>query len=168
MENYNEARLRFRIMTQSDMFLIEKWYGMTDQFGYATGFKSFSYLQQKLLLPMEVHRFTLMINLGDTTIGFVFGEIKYIEKKTVLWIHILIIEPAFQHKGFGTCAVNKLLNFIRLRHGPFTCIVAVSNNNKQGLSFWENTGFLRSTGMEKSLHQIGSSQVAILKREINE
>jgi RimJ/RimL family protein N-acetyltransferase len=97
-------------------------------------------------------------------IGFVYGYLKDIDKNAVLWISILIIEPAFQNRGFGTNAINKLLNLIQLEYGAVTCIVAVSYKNVQGLSFWEKVGFSHDPELEQSLHQFGTSQVAIMKR----
>ncbi len=156
----------FREPDEKDMTILEKWYGMTDCFGYATGFKNFSDIIQKLKMPVKSSSLSFMIYNRNTEdpIGFIYGSIKDIEKNSVLWISILIIEPAFQNRGFGTNAINKLLNIIQLEYGTVTCIAAVSYKNGQGLSFWEKVGFSHDPELEQSLHQFGTSQVAIMKR----
>lgn len=161
-------RLGFRTLAQKDLVLLERWYGMTDSFGYATGFKNFTEIRQILLEPIKPNRFISMLDIGEDkrTIGFIYGEIKIIETKSVLWIYTLIIEPSIQHKGVGTCAINKFLQFIKIKYGPLTCFVSVLDKNTQGLSFWENAGFSHSSVMEEPLNQIKSSRVAILKRNI--
>lgn len=159
--------LVFKEPLQEDMDILERWYGMTDCFGYATGFKDFSDIRQRLQ-NAEPDRLIYMIhNLKQKEpIGFVFGQIKNIERETVLWISILIIEPSSQHKGLGTHAINKLLNHAKQKYGARSCFVAVSYKNKQGLSFWEKAGFFHSPWLEQSLHQFGTPEVAILKRTI--
>lgn len=156
----------FREPDEKDMAIIEKWYGMPDYFGYATGFKNFSDIIQKLKISVESSTLSFMIydRNNKDPIGFVYGYLKDIDKNAVLWISILIIEPAFQNRGFGTNAINKLLNLIQLEYGAVTCIVAVSYKNVQGLSFWEKVGFSHDPELEQSLHQFGTSQVAIMKR----
>lgn len=164
----NDYEPGFRGLTQNDLPLLEKWYGMTDDFGYATGFKGFSDIRLRLMEPNKSNRLASMISIGpdNRTIGFVYGEMKTVEMKNVFWIHILIIEPAYQSRGYGTRAVNKLLQYVHKHYGPITCIAAVSRKNVQGLSFWEKAGFSHSIGLEESLHQFGPSDVAILKKVI--
>lgn len=162
----NGFKLRFRRIFPEDIAILEKWYGMTNYFGYATGFKRFSEINQIFDSNMQ-NKLVLMIETGEDkkTIGFIYGELKF-EAKVILWINILIIEPAYQHKGLGTCAVNKLLNFAKIQYGPFDCYVSVSDKNIQGLSFWQKVGFSHSDRMETSLNQNRSSHVAILERKI--
>lgn len=158
----------FRGLVQKDIALLEKWYGMKDQFGYATGFKNFLEIKQKLLEPIKPDALISMIDIAEDnkTIGFIYGEFKKTGSKTILWIHILIVEPAYQRRGLGTSAVNKLLQDVKLYHRPLTCIAAVSEKNIPGLSFWSKVGFTRSESMEESLYQLGTSNVAIFQKAI--
>ncbi|HBR01909.1 MAG TPA: hypothetical protein DD738_04800 [Ruminiclostridium sp.] len=169
MEIHKKYGLEFRKIAPSDAMLLERWYSMTDYFGYATGFKKFSEINQVLWNPQKQNKLVLMIDTGEDrkTIGFIYGEYKCVETQPVLWIHILIIEPAFQHKGYGTYAVQKLLHSTRIQYGPMTCFAAVSYKNQQGLSFWKKVGFTHSFDLEECLIQKGSSPVAVLKRKIN-
>ncbi len=158
----------FRGPMQKDIVLLEKWYGMKDQFGYATGFKNFSEINQKLLEPIKPDTLITMIDIAEDnkTIGFIYGEFKKTEPKTILWIHILMVEPAYQRRGLGTSAINKLLKDIELYHRPLACIAAVSEKNIPGLAFWSKVGFSRSESMEESLYQRGTSNVAIFQKVI--
>lgn len=153
---------------ENDMAILGKWYGMQDCFGYATGFRKFSDIVHKIKEPVEPSTLSFMIynEKTKTPIGFIYGYIRDANKNAVLWISILIIDPAYQNRGFGTNALNKLLEYIQLEHGTFTCIVAVSHKNRQGLSFWEKVGFSCVPELEQSLHQFGKSQVAIMKKTI--
>lgn len=159
--------LAFKEPTQEDMAILEKWYGMTDCFGYATGFRDFSDIRQRLQNTGTENLIFMIHNLKQKMpVGFIYSHIKNIERETVLWISILIIDPSYQNKGLGTLAINKLLNHAQLKYGARACFVAVSYKNKQGLSFWKKSGFSHSPGLEQSLHQFGTSQVAILNRTI--
>ena len=62
----------FREPDEKDMAIIEKWYGMPDYFGYATGFKNFSDIIQKLKISVESSTLSFMIydrNNKDPKIG---------------------------------------------------------------------------------------------------
>ena len=160
--------INFRDITQKDFKLLEKWYGLTQYFGYATGFKDFSEILGIVLQPDRPDRIIRLIDMerDGKAIGFIYAEVKIREPKPILWIYILIIEPDFQKKGFGTRAVNKLLNSVKSQYGSLICIAAVSDKNRKGLSFWQKAGFMRSSDMEKYLGHIGSPHVAILFKEI--
>ncbi len=156
----------FKVPAKKDMEILEKWYGMHDCFGYATGFKNFSDIISKFKEPIDPSMLCFMIynKKNKAPIGFIYGYIKDTSKNAVLWISIFIIDPAYQNMGYGTHALNRLLNFAQREYGIAACIVAVSYNNKQGLSFWEKVGFSHDPELEQSLHHFGTSQVAIMKK----
>ncbi len=153
--------LFFRELKQKDIALLEKWYKMTDCFGYATGFKSFSAIK-KILKNDISDKFAWMIEAEEETIGFIFAEIFNLENKPVLWIYILIIEHNHQHRGYGSSAVKKLINEVKLKYGSMTCIASVSEKNEQGLSFWKKVGFRRSPALERALSH--KKNVAIFQK----
>ncbi|MGI6122782.1 MAG: GNAT family N-acetyltransferase [Acetivibrionales bacterium] len=156
----------FKELEKKDMEILERWYGMSDCFGYATGFKNFSDIRKKLKQPIIPSSLSFMIYNGliEKPIGFIYGYIKNLDMTVVLWINIFIIDPAFQNRGFGTNAINKLLDMVHEEYGAITCIVSVSQRNEKGLSFWRKVGFSHDPDLEQSLHQFGTSQVAIMKR----
>lgn len=158
----------FREPVENDMEILSKWYGMHDCFGYATGCKDFSEIIQKLRVPVEPYTLSFMVYNKKTKvpIGFIYGYIKGDKKNAVLWISIFIIDPDYQNRGFGTQTLNKLLKFVQSEYGTFTCIVAVAHKNDRGLSFWAKAGFSHDPELEQSLHQFGTSQVAIMKKII--
>lgn len=164
----NKEWINLRRFNQVDLKIIEKWYSMKNHLSYATGNKSFSEINEMLFDPNRKNKLILMIETDNDkkTIGFIFGEFKNIQNTFVLWINIFIIDPVFQNLGLGTCAINKLLNFIKAHNGSMSCFVAVSGENPRGLSFWEKNGFTHSSDLEECLNQNGSSCVAILKKEI--
>lgn len=155
----------FRVIDPEDSALLEKWYAMTDQFGYATGFKSFSEVRQSLMPSINQYSVASMILIPgrNEAAGFVFAELKNLDRITVLWIHIIIIDPEFQGKGLGTCVVNRLLNYAKSQ-GAAASVVSVSEHNKRGIHFWEKLGFGHSAILEESLNTIGQTGVAIMKR----
>lgn len=167
MDINEDIFLAFREPADEDMATIERWYGMTGCFGYATGFRDFSVIRKRLDND-EPDSLAFMIHdiKRRTPVGFIFGQVKKNNSETILWVNILIIEPSCQKKGFGTLAVNRLLDYAKARYGVRTCLVAVSYMNRQGLSFWEKSGFSNSPELERSLRQIGTTQVAILRKTI--
>jgi RimJ/RimL family protein N-acetyltransferase len=159
-----------KVPEEKDMEILEKWYGMHDYFGHATGFKNFSDISSKFKEPVDPSILSFMIYNIKTgiPIGFIYGYLKDASRNSVLWISIFIIDPAFQNKGYGTHALNKLLDLAKREYGIAACIVAVSYKNKQGLSFWEKVGFSHDPELEQSLHHFGTSQAAIMKRIIKQ
>lgn len=167
----NDKRLKFRGLSAYDLAILEKWYSNTDCFGYATGFKSFTDIRQRILEPLKSDVIVLMIEISEMEenskpIGFIYGEIKQIDAKKVLWIYTIIIEPYYQQKGYGTLAINRLLQWSHIKIHTNSCFVTVSEQNWRGLSFFEKAGFVRSSELEDTLNQRGTSGVAILKRNM--
>lgn len=163
MKEIDLSEIRFRAVQPPDMALLEKWYSMTDQLGYATGFKSLTEVKEKILTyPMM----SMMIVLGhDQAAGFVCCELRSLDGGDVAWIHIIIIDPAFQNRGIGTWVVRKLLKSFASR-GTSAVMASVSRHNTRGLRFWESLGFMPSTAMEKTLSNSGTSDVAIMKKNL--
>jgi len=157
--------LSFREITEKEIAIIEKWYGMTDCFGYATGFRDFSEVRQRLIDGSSPDRTSSVITYEGKTIGFVSAEIIKTANKPLLWIYVLMIEPDYQNRGYGTWAVNRLADIVKSRYDSLTCVAPVSLKNKKGLCFWESLGFRRSYDLEKTLEP--DRQVAIYVRDIS-
>jgi GNAT superfamily N-acetyltransferase len=161
------CEIEYRSVTQTDCALLEKWYGMTAQFGYATGFKSFGEIRERIERASFPPAIASMIGIPgrDEAVGFVYAELISLDRAAVLWIHILIIDPACQGRGLGARAVNRLLDYARSQ-GATASVVSVSEMNTRGLRFWEKQGFVRSAALEKSLEELGQTGVAIMKRTL--
>jgi len=109
---------------------------------------------------------SMMIILGDDqAVGFICCELRILDERKVVWIHIIIVDPVFQNRGIGTWAVRRLLNNFESR-GASVAMASVSEENKCGLRFWESLGFERFPTMEKALNNSGTSGVAIMKRNL--
>ena len=125
----SNIEIELRVPEMKDMAILEKWYGMHDSLGYATGFKKFSDVIQKFREPVDPSMLSFMIyNINidiDAPIGFINGYLRNVNKHSVLWISVFIIDPDYQNMGYGTYALYKLLNFVRSEYGTVACIAAV-------------------------------------------
>jgi len=162
----NDIDIGLRRPEMKDMAILEKWYGMQDHLGFATGFKKFSDVMQKFKEPVDPSMLNFMIYNIKTKIpvGFINGYLRDVNRHSVLWISIFIIDPDYQNMGYGTHALYKLLDFVQSKYGTVACIAAVSTENKRGLSFWEKAGFSHDPELEQSLHLLGTSEAAIMKK----
>lgn len=163
-------RILFRALEPKDTAVLEKWYRMTDQLGYATGFKSFDEVKERIKNNSGHSSVISMILLEnrEEPVGFVYGELKMLNQANVLWIYLIIIDPAWQMQGIGTRAVNKLLRFAANHFNVSLCLITVAEKNSQGMRFWEKLGFLRSLPLEESLNTFGPAGIAIMKKSIKE
>lgn len=168
MQRNRYYEIALRKVIPPDSAILEKWYGMTEEFGYATGFKSFEDIRNRIECPSSPYEISSMVMLSgrEKAVGFILGELKNLDRNKVFWIHIIIVDPDFQSCGLGTCVVNKILNYARHRYGASASLVSVSEKNKQGLSFFEKLGFIRCRSLENSLSTFGTTGVAIMKRMI--
>jgi len=162
----SDIDIELRVPVIRDMAILEKWYGMQDCLGHATGFKKFSDVMQKFKEPVDPSMLNFMIYNIKTKIpvGFINGYLRDVNRHSVLWISIFIIDPDYQNMRYGTHALYKLLDFVQSKYGTVACIAAVSTENKRGLSFWEKAGFSHDPELEQSLHLLGASEAAIMKK----
>ncbi len=156
-------KISFRNVGPRDMACLEKWYSMTDELGYATGFKNLGEVRERITSQPMI---SMMITVGDDqAVGFICCEPRSLDGNKIVWIHIIMVDPAWQNRGIGTRAVSKLLDCFETR-GYADVIASVSEQNKRGLRFWERIGFIRSPAMEKMLDESGTSGVAIMRRSL--
>lgn len=132
-------------ITPLDLNYIYKWYNNED-FKYATGVGKEMTIQQLLRKYIEVKRSEEHFWLGifnsftNEMIGFIKGQIKN-GAKTTAWINSLIIDKALQNRGYGTKAVNLLINFAKKKSNLSKVYITVYNGNERGYKFWESLGF---------------------------
>ena len=72
----------------------------------------------------------------DRAVGLICYETRNLGGKKVVWVHIIIVDPAWQSRGIGTRAVARLLDFFEAR-GYSDVMASVSCQNKRYLRFWE-------------------------------
>lgn len=132
-------------ITPLELNRIYKWYNNED-FKYATGIGREMTIQQLFLKFIEVKESEEHFWLGifksstDEMIGFIKGQIKHGANVTV-WINLLIIDKALQNRGYGTKAVNLLINFVKKKSNLSKVYITVYNGNTRGYKFWESLGF---------------------------
>lgn len=158
----------FSRVKPTDSIILEKWYGMTDYFGYATGYKSFEEIRKRLEDCENSRDLAAMVSLTgrEKAVGFILCEMKDLHHTKVLWINIIIVDPEFQGCGLGTCVVNKMVQYAGVKCGATVAMASVSEKNRQGLSFFQKLGFTRCNSLEQSLSTFGPAGVAIMKRLI--
>ena len=106
-------QISLRNVKPQDMQFLDKWYSMGDELGYATGFKSFREVRERIMsYPMV----SMIIALADDrAVGLICYETRNLGGKKVVWVHIIIVDPAWQSRGIGTRAVARLLDFFEAR-----------------------------------------------------
>lgn len=84
----------------------------------------------------------LMLEDGaGTPVGFVSAEERNTSAGKVLWIRVLLIDPARRHHGYGGAAVSKLISICQGRSPVRRVLLAVDADNESGLAFWQTLGF---------------------------
>lgn len=165
----NGVDIGLRALKPDDLGTLQAWYSMTDKLGHATGSKSFSEIARDVISPSEPNSFSFMIceKKSNLSIGFTYAHFYDISGKTVFWIKVLLIDPRYQSKGYGTEAVNRLISYAKMKNkAPLSCFVSVSSDNRDGKAFWEKMGFYVDNELDKLLHREGNSGISIYKKLI--
>ncbi|HHV98863.1 MAG TPA: GNAT family N-acetyltransferase [Clostridiaceae bacterium] len=122
-----------------------RWYNNTDDYKYATGIDhgvSLEYIvhSYKKSVACE-HEFFAGIYLknGCEMMGMLKGNLKK-ENKTV-WISQFLIDKIYQRKGYGSQAIEGVLDYFALNAGISYAYVAVAEKNMAGKCFWKKRGF---------------------------
>ena len=103
----------------------------------------------------------IFISSTGEMIGFLKGQIKYCSKVSV-WINTLIIDKAFQNKGYGTKAVDLLIDFVKKKSDVSRFYIAVSESNAKGYKFWKSLGFKDYANIEDCMKLEGETTNAII------
>ncbi len=70
--------------------------------------------------------------------------------KTV-WLRQLLILPLHRRKGIGRKAAELVFSYLKRSYGVMDIFLSVLDENKIGLSFWEELGFCEKTIIKKEL-----------------
>jgi len=162
-EGFSMDEVSFRNVETDDIALLEYWYSMTDRLGYATGFRNFADVKDRLLSGPVISRM-IVIN-GSQPVGFLCFELRSLDRVKAAYIHIMMIDPLFQNRGIGTQAAEKLLKFLA-SHGASAVLLSVHRQNKRGLKFWESLGFRQLPAMEKMTAFSGTNEATILQKSL--
>ncbi len=96
----------------------------------------------------------MLVDGAGIAAGFLSAEERNTALGKVLWIRVLLIDPARRRLGYGGMAVSKLISLCQGKVPVRRVLLAVDANNESGLAFWQALGFtelrrVRSTNPEK-------------------
>lgn len=157
-------------ITPVNLQCLLRWYN-DDAFKYATGIEETVTLHQMEVLYNKIQQsnehFLIGIFIAATgeMIGVLRGQIKF-SKEAAVWINTLIIDQAFQSKGYGKKIVNLFINYTKMNSNISKVYLAVAECNTRGYKFWSSLGFTRYGGIDKCINFRGEMQNAIIMHKI--
>lgn len=144
--NINSRVLYFRDLKISDLPHLLKWYNNVADFKFATGIDepiSFKEMTNKFF---KSHASSMEFFVGIyksssmEMIGMLKGQLQH-KSEDAGWISSIIIDPAFQGKGYGREAVNLLIKHLRENSTITSLYLSVAEQNIKGKIFWEKQSF---------------------------
>lgn len=139
-------KLYFKDIKIADLSRILSWYNGIEDSKYATG----------ICTPMSLEALTqkyaevaicgseffsgIYLKSDDTMIGILKGSIRY-RSRDAVWISSIVIDPCFRKRGYGTMAVEMLLNCLEKCIGIKSAYIAVFEDNMEGRNFWFRQNF---------------------------
>lgn len=147
-----------------------RWYN-EDAFKYATGIEGTVTLHQMEVLYFKIQQskdhFLVGVFITDTEemIGVLKGQTKF-SKDAAVWINTLIIDQAFQSKGYGKKIVNLFINYTKVNSNISKVYLTVAECNTRGYKFWSGLGFTRFGRIDKCIRFRGEVQNAIIMRKL--
>jgi len=144
--NIHIGKLYLKDMAYEDLPYLIRWYNNTDDFKYATGVAhpiTLEYLVRSYEKTVAcMHEFFAGIYLKNNCnmIGILRGNLKN-ENKNLVWISQFLIDKEYQRKGYGSQAIEGVLDYFSIKAGASDAFVAVAEGNATGKCFWEKIGF---------------------------
>jgi RimJ/RimL family protein N-acetyltransferase len=170
--NVQNDKVYFKDIKSEHLPQILKWYNKTDEFKYATGIDTEITLEELTCKYAETaicskEFFAGIYDLkNDAMVGIIKGCVKY-EDSDAAWISSMVIDTCFQGQGYGTSAVNLLLNYLNTSHQTKTAYLAVVEENIQGKAFWDSVGFKKMRVMCNRFRLNNKNQnVIIMTRQL--
>lgn len=165
--NINNDKVKFRDIKLQDLPLILEWYNKVDDFKFATGIDSpitIENIRKKYAeVSISCNEFFVGIYLNNENImiGILKGSLKYNEADG-LWISSIVIDTSYQNKGYGTSAINLLLNYLKIHNGLKNIYLAVVEENTFGRIFWKRQNFCELRKIENHLRLQNKDQNVII------
>jgi len=143
--NIHNENIYLRDITYNDLPYLIRWYNDVDDFKYVTG------VDHRITLEYIVHSYEktvactheffggIYLKNGCNMVGMVRGNLK--NKNKIVWISQFLIDKAYQRKGYGSQAIEAVLDHFSLNVGVDEAFVAVAVDNMAGKCFWEKRGF---------------------------
>jgi RimJ/RimL family protein N-acetyltransferase len=111
------------------------------------------------------HFFTGIFTVTGELIGVLKGQIRS-GRDCMAWINTLIIDPAFQNKGYGTKVVKLFINYVKWKSNISKVYLSVAENNVGGYRFWSRLGFVQYGRIDKCATLKGELQNAIIMHKV--
>ncbi|WP_010252363.1 GNAT family N-acetyltransferase [Acetivibrio cellulolyticus] len=157
-------------ITPVNLEYVLKWYN-EDDFKYATGIEGPVTLNQLTVLYNKIqqsqdHFFSgIFIAATGEMIGVLKGQIKF-NNGSAAWINTLIIDQAFQSKGYGTKIVNLFIAYTKMKSNIQRVYLAVAECNSRGDKFWSRLGFEKYGRIDECIRLSGEVQNAIIMHRL--
>ena len=169
--NISSSFIRIRDLEEKDLEYIYKWYNMTEEFRFATGynepvrFEELKNMYTKAILQENVF-FAGIHNENDIMIGMINGRI-IAGNKSRIWLNIFAIDPAHRRKGYGSIAFNMLVEHFASDKNISEIFLAVERQNNQGKQFWEKQDFEEIKKVKHTRMLMGlCDDITIMRRKL--
>lgn len=165
--NIQNEMIYFKDIKIKHLPYILQWYNKVEDFKFATGIDTPMTLEMLTQKYAEVaicsnEFFVGIFNKNENKmIGILKGRLHYNEKDAV-WISSLAIDSKYQRKGFGSSALNLLLDYLKQKNMVRCAYLAVIEENMQGRRFWAKHGFQVLRKMENHIRLQDKQQNAII------
>ena len=164
--SYKNRSLSFENIKKKDMPLLLEWYNKIGDYVYATGIDKPMTLEEILEKYIEAEIgtcefFAWIINSYEEKVGIIKGSIKYQENDSI-WINSLLIDAKYRRKGYGREAVTVLFSTLSKSFNLQKLYVSVIEDNKIGITFWNNIGFQTVKRLSKHIQLAGTLRNTII------
>lgn len=144
--NIHIGNLYLKDITCNELHHLTEWYNNIADFKYATGVNlgvSFEYIMDSFEKAFENDDefFTgIYLKDGCKLIGLLKGTLKK-GKRKIVWISQILIDKAYQRKGYGSRVMEGVLGYFSRTVGVREAFAAVAEENTAGIRFWERMAF---------------------------
>ncbi len=150
--NVNNEDVFLKDVKLNKLIKIHKWYNNIEEYGFATGVDKpmpFDYILKEYfkVVSSPEEFFVGVYNLSNEMVGLLKG--KFILRKKIVWIKVLIIKTEFQRKGYGKKAIELLRDYFIKKHHVKSIYLTVDKENKGAYAFWKKQGFKEVEKIEK-------------------
>lgn len=169
----NDDIICFENIKKDDYSMVLEWYNDIDEYKFATGIdvpikieKLHKKFREVLISELE---FFVGIYMKDSKkcIGVVRGGVNT-KFQDSLWINSIIIDKAYQRKGYGSRTIKLIIEFFEVHYNILNAYISVVDKNIKAKCFWENMNFIMFREMNNHLIIDNEKQnVLILKKQLN-
>lgn len=165
-QNINFKDIKFEHLPQ-----ILNWYNKIDDFKFATG------IDHPMTLEMLIWKYSEMSNCTNEffvgiycpyeqkMIGILKGRLEF-ENNYSVWISSIVIDSLYQNKGYGSVAINVLLDHLKRFNNIRDAYLAVVEVNNHGICFWNKNNFCKVKKIQNHIKLQNKQQNIIIMHKI--